>query len=176
MDEGFTIRLANPSSDVTLIQDTANGIIQNDDAPTMSIFAVDAALDEGDSGTTQFTFAVTRSGELSGVTSSVDFEVVASPGTGMADPADFGGTLPSGTVTFDASGPGATLQTITIDVSGDTEREFSEQFSVTLSGPTGGTIGIGAATGKIRDDDSLTSLNLGDFSDVSDLRVRPESL
>ena len=172
VDEGFTIRLANPSSEATIIQETANGIIQNDDAPTMSIFALDAAMDEGDSGTTPFTFAVTRSGEVAGVTSVVDYEIAPVPGANMADLDDFGGSLPSGTVTFNS---GETLKTITIDVSGDTERELSEQFSVNLLSPTGGTIGIATAGGIIRDDDSLAAFTFGDFSDISDLTLNGDA-
>ncbi|MGF1479145.1 MAG: endonuclease/exonuclease/phosphatase family protein [Cyanophyceae cyanobacterium] len=128
---GTTFGAINPSSD--------NG------GTTLSIQASDAVQAEGDSGTTSFTFTVTRSGDTSGAT-DVDFAV-----SGEADAADFGGTLPSGTISFAA---GDTTQTITLAVSGDTDTEADEDFTVTLSNPTNGaTIATATATGTIQNDD-----------------------
>ena len=84
---------------------------------------------EGNSGTTPFTFTVTRSGSTAG-TSSVSYAVSG----GTADAADFGGTLPSGTVSFAA---GETSKTVTLNVSGDTTVEPDESFDVVLSSAGG---------------------------------------
>ena len=54
----------------------------------LSISATDAVLDEGDSGTTAFTFTVTRTLGTA-VTASVDY-VVSGSGTFPADANDFG--------------------------------------------------------------------------------------
>ncbi len=114
---------------------------------TLAIAPDNAVQAEGDAGTTDFTFTVTRSGDTSGAT-SVDFAV-----TGDADAADFGGTLPTGTVNFAA---GETTQTVTVSVSGDTDSESDETFTVTLSNPTGGAnITTATADGTIQNDDGV---------------------
>ncbi|MEM1428984.1 MAG: endonuclease/exonuclease/phosphatase family protein [Pseudomonadota bacterium] len=111
---------------------------------TLSIGDVSQA--EGDSGSTDFVFTVTRSGDTSGAT-EVDFAVTATE----ADAADFVGPLPSGTVSFAAD---ETTQNITVSVSGDTDVEPDEAFTVTLSNATGGaTITDDVAEGIIENDD-----------------------
>lgn len=68
-----------------------------------------------------------------------------------ADADDFGGTYPSGTVSF---APGETSKIITIDISGDTTVETDEEFLITLSNATGTAEIIDAtATGTIQNDD-----------------------
>src|SRR5205085_18477 len=61
---------------------------------TLSIAATSASKAEGNSGTSRFTFTVTRNGESSGITTA-DYAVTGSGGN-QADASDFGGTLPSG--------------------------------------------------------------------------------
>ncbi|PQO38019.1 hypothetical protein C5Y97_07990 [Blastopirellula marina] len=117
-------------------------------AATVSIAAGDAVKPEGDSGTTSFTFTVSRSGDGTGAV-SVDYSVVA----GDTDTADFGGSLPTGTVNF-ADGDTAP-KTITINVSGDTDTETNETFDVVLSNIAGATLGNATASGTIQDDDAL---------------------
>ncbi|PTX55456.1 Calx-beta domain-containing protein [Litoreibacter ponti] len=124
-------------------------VIIEPDLPQVSISGA-PSLDEGDSGTTDFTFTVTRNGNITNP-STVDFAVSG----GSADAADFaGGVLPSGTVSFAA---GEMEQTITIQVAGDTEiNEGNETFEVTLSNAVDSEIvGGGTAIGTIRDDDPL---------------------
>ena len=124
--------------------------------PTLAIAANDAAKPEGDSGTTLFTFTVTRSGDLSGA-SSVHYAVTGS-GANPADAADFAGNaLPSGDVSFAAD---ETSKPITINVAADAAAEPDEGFTVTLSGATGANITTATATGTIRNDDSGTGPNL----------------
>lgn len=118
--------------------------------PELSVSATSADKDEGNSGTTAFTFTVTRAANTSGTT-TVDYAVSGSGGS-PADAADFGGSLPSGPLSF-ADTEGSKL--ITIDVSGDTTVESDEGFTLTLSNPSGNADIIGAtATGTIRNDDS----------------------
>ncbi|TWA79619.1 hemolysin type calcium-binding protein [Azospirillum brasilense] len=121
----------------------------------LAIAATDADKREGDSGTTAFTFTVTRAGSASGVL-TVAWAVAASDGPGGAtlDAADFGGTLPSGTVSF---ADGETTKTITILVSGDTDIEPDETFTVTLSNPsvTATAIETASASGTIRNEDPI---------------------
>ncbi len=118
----------------------------------VSIAATSADKVEGNSGTTDYTFTVTRAGDASGA-ASVAWAVTGSGAT-PASADDFaGGTLPSGTVSFAA---GETSKLITIGVQGDTSIEQDEGFSVTLSGASGGAtiIGGGTAQGLVRTDEA----------------------
>ena len=99
-----------------------------DDDPIYSITADDAAKAEGNSGNTPFAFTVSRSGGTTRRT-TVDY-VVAGSGTHAADEADFGGTLPTGTVVFDV---GEVSKAITINASGDWSVEADEDFSAGAS-------------------------------------------
>ena len=123
---------------------TANSVTTG---TTLAIAPDNAVQAEGDADTTPFTFTVTRTVDTSGTT-SVDFAV-----SGDVDAADFGGTLPTGTVEF---ANGEATQTITLDVSGDTDAEPDEAFTVTLSDATGGaTISTASADGTIQNDDAV---------------------
>ncbi len=117
-------------------------------AGTLSIGDVSQA--EGDSGTTTFSFAVTRTGGSTGA-ASVDYNVLLN---GSADADDLSGPL-SGTVSF---ADGETSATIEIAVNGDTEAEPTETFDVALTNATGGASigdGSGTGTGTIVDDDGF---------------------
>jgi Calx-beta domain len=115
-----------------------------------SVGAQSADKAEGDSGTTAFTFIVSRSGDTS-QSGSVSYAFQGS-GTNAASANDFSGGFGSGTVSFAA---GETSKTITIYVAGDMNVEADEDFVVMLSNATnGGQIGTGQATGHIRNDDT----------------------
>ena len=158
MDEGFAVTLSN-AVDATIGTGAADGTIRNDDT-LLSIAPDSSDQAEGDAGTTGFTFTVTRTGDISGV-SSANY-VVAGTGGSPADAADFGGTLPSGTVSFSATD---TEETITVDVSGDSDGESDEDFRVTLDSPSGATLGAPTAEGTIRNDDGALSIS----ADAADL-------
>ncbi len=109
---------------------------------------------EGNSGTTRFTFTVTRSGDTTGVV-SVGY-TVAGTGSNPVGAGDLaGGFLPyDGTVTFAA---GETSKTISVDVLGDTVAEANETFAVTLTTPADGSnikLGNRQATGTVLNDDN----------------------
>ena len=148
-DEGFTVTLDSVSGNGEITTASADGTIVNDDVQIdIALTATDADKAEGDSGTTSFTFLVTRTGMTSG-TSSATFTVSGSGANG-ADGNDFGGALPTGTVSFAA---GETQQTITVNVSGDTTFEVDEDFAVTLSDAVDAEIIGATAAGVIRNDD-----------------------
>ena len=148
-DENFTVTLDSVSGNGQITTATADGTIVNDDVQIdIALTATDADKAEGDSGTTSFTFLVTRTGMTAG-TSSATFTVSGSGANG-ADANDFGGALPTGTVSFAA---GETEQTITINVSGDTTFEADEDFVVTLSDAVDAEIFGATAAGVIRNDD-----------------------
>lgn len=151
-DEAFVVTLSSPSAGATLTTATATGTITSDDA-SLSIAATNASKAEGHVGLTPFTFTVTRSGALS-ATANVSY-VVAGSGANPASADDFGGTFPSGTVSFAA---GEAAKTLTINASGDTAIERSEGFRVTLSNATASTgsivLGTTIAAGLIVNDDA----------------------
>jgi len=113
----------------------------------------DVTVTEGDSGTVDAVFTVTRSGGSDGpvdATWTINF--------GTADAADLAGGSLTGTVHFADS---QTTATITIPVSGDTAIEANETFAVVLSDPTGGATLLDASgTGTILGDDMPSPLNV----------------
>lgn len=119
---------------------------------TLSIAAAAADQSEGTSaGSTAFTFTVTRSGDLVGA-STASWAVTGS-GTNPANAADFtGAAFPTGIVSFAA---GEATKTITINVAADATAEPDDGFTVTLSTPSGASLGTpSSAMGLIRNDDA----------------------
>ncbi|MDT8758635.1 lamin tail domain-containing protein [Sphingomonas psychrotolerans] len=113
---------------------------------TLSI--ADATVAEGNAGTSDIVFTVTRADGSAGAVSAtwtVSF--------GSATASDFGASFTAtGTVSFAA---GATTAEVRLPVQGDTSFESDESFTVTLSAPTGGaTLGDAVATGTITNDDA----------------------
>ena len=122
----------------------------------LSITATSANKNEGNSGSTAYDFVVSRTSDTSSAV-TVQYAVTGS-GTLPAAASDFGGTLPSGTVSFAA---GEVSIPLTINVSGDAQFEGNEGFTVTLSGATGGAvIDTSTASGVIVDDDNTAPTDL----------------
>ncbi|HYD13548.1 MAG TPA: Calx-beta domain-containing protein, partial [Allosphingosinicella sp.] len=116
--------------------------------PSLSI--ANAAVFEGDAGTTPITFTVTRNGSSAGPVTA-NYTVNFGSGPFDANAADFvAGQLFTGQVSF---ADGETSQTITLNVQGDLNPEGDDNFTVTLSNVSGGTIADGTATGTIVNDD-----------------------
>ncbi|ATY33991.1 Ig-like domain-containing protein [Sphingomonas psychrotolerans] len=108
----------------------------------------DATTVEGNAGTHDIVFTVTRADGSAGAVSAT--WTVA---FGGATAGDFGGAFTaSGTVSFAA---GATSAEIRLPVQGDTTFEGDDNFTVTLSAPQGGVaLGDAVATGTITNDDA----------------------
>ena len=111
--------------------------------PTVSVGSVSKA--EGNSGTSNMAFTVNLSKASS---TPVTVQYATSNGTATAE-TDYVST--SGTLTFAA---GETSKTVNVVVNGDATAEQNENFTLTLSNPSGATIGAGTATGTITDDDT----------------------
>ncbi|WP_341209731.1 endonuclease/exonuclease/phosphatase [uncultured Sphingomonas sp.] len=111
----------------------------------------DATTTEGNSGTHDIAFTVSRVGGSSGAVAA-DWSVTLPGGADGANASDFAaGTVFSGKVQF---ADGQTSATIRLPVVGDTVLEGNETFSVALSGATGGaTLDRAIATGTIVNDD-----------------------
>ncbi|MCS5700310.1 esterase-like activity of phytase family protein [Cyanobium sp. FGCU-52] len=135
------------------------------DPATLSLSALSADKEEGNLGSTPFTFTIQREGDPS-VAVSVAWAVAAS-GTNAADALDFAdAALPSGIATLEA---GQTSQQITLNVVGDGFFEGDESFTLSLSNPVGGILLAGAtsASGRIQNDD-LSSPPAYTFSKSAD--------
>jgi hypothetical protein len=156
-DETFQVALTNPNG-AAILTGAAYGAILNDDSvgpSTLLIAATDGTKAEGNTGTTAVSFTVYRGGDVSAA-ATVDYAVAGS-GPNPADTADFGGTLPKGTVSFAA---GASSQVITFSIAGDAAFELDEGYVVSLSNPTGGTIVLADAPGTILNDDGAAAPTL----------------
>lgn len=118
--------------------------------PTVSV--ANAAIDEGNSGNAAVNVGVALS---QSTTSTVSVNFATADGTARSG-ADYQAT--SGTLTF---APGETAKTITIQVIGNSRFEAEKTFSVTLSSPSGATLGSASATVTIRnDDEEIASIDL----------------
>jgi hypothetical protein len=139
---------------------------------TYSLGTSDPNLTEGDSGSQQVTFTISRSGATN-VASSVEFDIDGTA-TYNSDYDNVGGTGGasglSGTISFAAD---ETSKTITLDVLGDQVDEADETIRVTLSNGTAPeTVGYSGnpASTTIQDDDtagitvSPTSLTIAEPS------------
>ncbi|BAZ83501.1 hypothetical protein NIES73_47900 [Sphaerospermopsis kisseleviana NIES-73] len=125
-------------------------ITDNDGLPTLSIN--DVTITEGNSGTTNAVFTVTRSGTAS---QPITVNYATANGTATAG-SDF--TSTSGTLTFATN---ETTKTIAISILGDTTVEGNETFFVNLSNPTNATIVDAQGQGTINNDDvALPSITL----------------
>lgn len=141
--EAFEVVLSTPTG-ATLAGSRAAGLVLNDDQPVLSIAATSASKAEGQTGTTDFTFTVTRN-TTQGV-SAVNYSVVH----GSTSASDFSGAT-AGTVSF---ANGEASKTLTLTVAGDSVVEVNETFQVQLSQATGAVIGTAIASGTITNDDT----------------------
>lgn len=153
LDEGFTVTISNAklldNTPQIIVDATATGRIVNDDQ-SFSVSAANATIAEGNSGTTQVAYTITRTGDLS-VAATVDYTVTGSNGADAADVA--GGVLPAGTLTF---GVGVSELAVTFNIDGDTVAEANnETFTLTLSNPSANTtLGTSTASTVINNDDT----------------------
>lgn len=117
-----------------------NGAPSEEPTPLPTVSIADTTVDEAD-GEAELTLTLDR---VSDAPVTVSYQTA----TGTAGESDF--SPASGTVTF---APGETAASITVPVTDDGEDEPNETFAVTLSSPSGATIGDGAATVTIVDND-----------------------
>ena len=104
----------------------------------------DVAVNEGNKGTTAFTFTV----QLSAASTSPVRVNFATANVSAAAGQDYAAA--SGTLVFN---PGERTKTVTVAVNGDRTREQDETFRVNLTAPDGATIFDAQGAGTIRNDD-----------------------
>jgi hypothetical protein len=147
-DETFRIRLSNPTGGATIGGSEVQVAIRDDDSAEeesgVALVVTETTVSEAD-GSVAFT--VELSGAAVGAV-SVDYATSAGTATAASDFAAAAGTLQW------ADGDSAS-KSISIEVNDDGEAEASETFSLTLSNPSGATLGPNAtATVTITDDDA----------------------
>ncbi len=143
-NETFFVNVTNVSG-ATLADGQGVGTIQNDDGGAM-LSINDVTQNEGNSGTTNFTFTVTLSepAPVGGVT----FDIATANGTATAGSDYLAKALTGRTIA-----EGATTYTFDVVVNGDTTSEPNETFFVNVTNVTGGFIGDGQGLGTIVTDD-----------------------
>jgi hypothetical protein len=117
--------------------------------PVISLAPTAQSAVEGDSGTTNINFPVSRTAALTRL-DQVDYQVTPS-GLNPASASDFvGNVFPSGSIIF---GINVISKNIIIPIQPDVGAELTEGFTVTISVPGICVLGNAAATGEITNDD-----------------------
>ncbi len=125
--------------------------------PPINLTINDVSLNEGNAGTTSFTFTVSLSAPAG--PGGVTFDIATADGTACA-PGDYtaksltGQTIPAGSSTY----------SFTVLVNGDTTPETNETFLVNVTNVTGATVTDGQGQGTIVNDDAAPNLTINDVS------------
>jgi uncharacterized repeat protein (TIGR01451 family) len=123
----------------------------------LSLSVNDVSLNEGNAGTTSFTFTVSLSAPAG--PGGVTFDIATADGTAVA-PGDYTAksltsqTIPAGSSTY----------SFTVLVNGDTTPETNETFFVNVTNVTGATVTDGQGQGTIQNDDAAPNLTVNDVS------------
>jgi hypothetical protein len=150
--EAFQVFLSG--ANIGTPQQAGVAIADNDAAPTFSID--DVTMSEGNAGTTNYVFTVTKSGSTE-LTSSVLF--ATADGTATLSGNDYQSN--SDTLVFAAND---TTQQLSVNVAGDLNVEPNETFFVNLSGATNATISDSQGVGTINNDDADPAVVAVEFS------------
>lgn len=117
----------------------------------------DVSLNEGNAGTTTFTFTVSLSAPAG--PGGVTFDIATADGTAVA-PGDYTArsltaqTIPAGSSTYSFS----------VLVNGDTAPETNETFFVNITNVTGASVTDGQGQGTVVNDDAAPNLTINDVS------------
>jgi hypothetical protein len=154
-NETFNVVLSGAPDGVIFTDDTGAGTINNDDNATVTLTG-GSAQNEGNAGTTSYTFTATLNNDVQG-----GFSVAYSTNDGTATTADNDYQDNDGPALVFTGTAGET-KTITILVNGDTKVEANETFSVALGSvsgvPVAGTVTTTSSpqTATITNDDNAT--------------------
>jgi Calx-beta domain/Bacterial Ig domain len=142
--ERFFVDLTSSSSGTAIARPTATGTITDDDPASLTIS--DPTVNEN-AGFANFTVTLSNPAES---TVRVTYDTANGSATAGSDFAQ----QSNKTISF---APGETSKQISVPITNDNVPEPTEQFSVTLSAPTGGaSLGKATGTGTIQDEDNPT--------------------
>jgi large repetitive protein len=145
-NESLFVNLTAPTNAVITDAQGIGTITNDDTAPTLAIN--DVSIVEGNSGTQNMVFTVTRTGLTA---FPVSFTAATANGTATA-PSDYLAAL-VGSTSIAAGGATGTT-TLTATINGDAAQEANETFFVNLSAPTNATISDNQGLGTINNDDT----------------------
>ncbi|HEU5102147.1 MAG TPA: ExeM/NucH family extracellular endonuclease [Roseiflexaceae bacterium] len=137
-------------------QDTFNGLGCHPGICPITLTVNDISQNEGDSGSTSFSFTVTlsRLAETGGVT----FDIATADGTATALSDYTAKSLTGQTILA-----GSSTYTFDVSVNGDTAFESDETFFVNVTNVTGATLGDGQGQGTVRNDDAIPFTHIHDI-------------
>ncbi len=149
-NEIFLVDVSNVSG-ATISDGEGLGTIQNDDSPSLTID--DVIVNEGDSGTTIFTFTVTSS--LPAPAGGITFDIATADGTAQDDdPVTEDNDYVAQSLVGQTISEGMTTHTFQVSVNGDTKNEAAcETFFVNISNPSNATILDPQGVASIKDED-----------------------
>jgi len=143
-DQHFFVNLSSPSGAVITDGQGTGVILDNDNAPTLTI-APKVSKKEGNKNSTSCSFQVTLSAPSE---KSISVNFATADGTATTADRDYAAT--SGTLFI---APGTTSRTIQVWIIGDREKEADETFLVKLSAASNVTLLTSQAVGEILNDD-----------------------
>ncbi|MBD2327491.1 Calx-beta domain-containing protein [Alkalinema sp. FACHB-956] len=145
-NESFFLNLSGASNATIADSQGLGTIVNNDTATTLPSLSINnVTLTEGSLGTKNAVFTV----KLSAVSSqTISVKYATANGTAAAG-SDY--TAKTGTLSFNA---GELSKTISIAITGDTQVEANETFSVNLSSPTNASLSTSKGIATITNDDS----------------------
>ncbi len=150
-NETFFVNLTLPVKATIIDSQGVGTIVDNDGVPNpagpATFLAVnDVTASEGNAGLTNFSFTVTRSGNVAGASSLTykTFQGTAKLGTDLI-------LVDDAAVSFAAT---ETTKTAVVQVYGDPNAETNETFVISLRNPVGATISDSIGTGIITNDDA----------------------
>jgi uncharacterized protein len=124
-----------------------------------NIFINDVSANEGNSGTTTFSFTVSLSAPAGA--GGVTFDIATADGTATTADNDYA----SNSLTSQTIPAGSSSYTFDVAVNGDTGVETDETFFVNVTNVTGATVVDGQGQGTIKNDDAtLPNLTINDVS------------
>jgi hypothetical protein len=154
-DETFVASLSNAPA-IDSIGSIGSEVVTIQDASVQPQLLINSvSVDEGDTGTKDAVFTVSLSA-LTGHDVSVNYSAT---GNNATRDLDFQAT--SGNLTF---APRVATRTITVPIIGDLMDEVDEIFIVSLTSPTGASVGSGVGVGTIIDNDPVPSVTVSDIS------------
>jgi uncharacterized protein len=126
-------------------------------AAAVNLSINDVSLNEGNAGTTSFTFTVSLSAPAG--PGGVTFDIATANGT-ATEPSDY----TAKTLTAQTIPAGASTYSFTVLVNGDIAPEINETFFVNVSNVTGAVVVDGQGQGTVVNDDAAPNLTINDVS------------